>query len=67
LVAAGLAAALLCAGCGDDLAREFRAAAIGGVETGVNAIFDGLLNGLFTVADPDPNSTGSSTGTGTTS
>ena len=49
---AALLPALLCTGCGDDLEREFRSAAIGGIETGVNSIVGGLLDGLFAVADP---------------
>ncbi len=40
-------------GCGDELEREFRQAAIGGLETGLRAITDGLLDGLFAVADPN--------------
>lgn len=49
---AALLPVLFCTGCGDDLEREFRQAAIGGIETGVKSIVDGLLDGLFTIADP---------------
>ncbi len=57
---------LLMGGCGfgDDIQREFRAAAVRGIESGVRsiangqgeegikAIVGGLLDGIFTVADP---------------
>jgi len=70
VLAAGVVAAvlvpLLMGGCGfgDDIQREFRAAAVGGVESGVRSIVDGqgeegirqivdgILDGIFTVADP---------------
>jgi hypothetical protein len=41
-------------GCDDGIRDEFRAAALGGIETGVNAIMDGLLEGIFTIAEPSP-------------
>jgi hypothetical protein len=49
LLALGL---VLCPGCDDAVAKEFRTAAIGKVETGVNDLVSGLLDGLFTVAEP---------------
>lgn len=51
-----LSAALL-TGCGDDLAREFRQAALGSIESGVRSIADGLFDGLFAVAEPDAGET----------
>lgn len=52
LVTVSLVLSLGLTGCGSELSKEFRAAAIGGIETGVNAIVGGLLDGLFTIADP---------------
>ena len=43
--------AFLLGGC--SLGQEFRAAAGPAVETGVNAILDGLVSGLFAVIEPD--------------
>ena len=43
--------AFLLGGC--SLGPEFRAAAGPAFETGVNAILDGLVNGVFAVIDPD--------------
>ena len=43
--------AFLFGGC--SLGAEFRAAAGPAVETGVNAILDGLVDGLFAVIEPD--------------
>ncbi len=43
--------AFLLSGC--SLGEEFRAAAGPAVETGVNAILDGLVDGLFAVIEPD--------------
>lgn len=61
-----IAVLLLVTGCGDELQREFRQAAIGGVESGVNSIVDGLLDGLFTIADPSSDSSSTSDGSTTT-
>ncbi len=58
LVVTGLAT-----GCGDELEREFRSAAVGSIESGVNAVVDGLLDGVFAIADPDE---GDAAATGTT-
>lgn len=61
----------LSVGCDSELDKEFRAAAVGSIETGLNAIVDGVLDGLFAVADPNDGSssgtTGSTGSTGTTS
>lgn len=35
-------------------AEEFRAAAGASLETGINAIADGILAGVFAVIEPDP-------------
>jgi hypothetical protein len=43
--------AFLFGGC--SIGSEFRAAAGPAVETGVNAILDGLVSGLFAVIEPD--------------
>ena len=45
--------AVCCTGCDDELGQEFRSAALGQIETGVGAIMDGLIDGLFTIATPD--------------
>ncbi len=44
--------AATCFGCGDEVNREFRSAALGSIESGVKTIVDGVLTGLFTVATP---------------
>lgn len=49
--------ATLITGCGDDLAREFRQAALGSIESGVRSIADGLFDGLFAIAEPDAGET----------
>lgn len=48
----------LATGCGDELESEFRSAAIGGIETGVDSIVNGLLDGLFTIAEPSNGGSG---------
>jgi len=40
------------AGC-DAVNKEFRAAAGPAIESGVDAILDGLVDGFFAVFDPD--------------
>jgi len=61
-----LAVLMVCGvGCDDEVAKEFRAAANDSVETGVNAILDGIVTGIFTVADPE-DSTSSTTATTST-
>lgn len=49
-------------GCSDEVSDEFRAAAASQLETGLKAILDGIVTGIFTVATPN-----SSTTTDTTS
>ncbi len=56
--ALAILAPLLVAGCDDAVRDEFRAAAIAQVESGVKAIFDGILTGIFTIAEPTPGQTG---------
>jgi len=53
---------VLVAGCGDELEREFRQAAIDGLETGLRGVADGLLDGLFAIADPDNGSATTTSG-----
>jgi hypothetical protein len=53
------------AGCDDSVSQEFRAAAMGSIESGVKTIADGILTGVFTVADPTQNSNSTTNG-GTT-
>lgn len=47
----------------DQFSKEFRAAAGPQLETGVNALLDGIVTGMFAVVEPDPGS-GSSTSPG---
>ncbi len=46
----------LAGGCDDAVATEFRAAAIDGIHTGLSKIIDGVLDGLFAIAEPDTDS-----------
>jgi hypothetical protein len=55
----------LTTGCDDEVRKEFAAAAVDGIETGVNSIVDGVLTGIFTVAEPDAETTDTG-GTGDT-
>jgi hypothetical protein len=60
--AAGVILALpllpLLAGCEhDELEKEFRGAAIGSIETGVDALADGFIDGLFAVLEPETDTT----------
>ncbi len=58
-IAALLVAAGGAAGCSnDEIAKEFRTAALGSVESGVKSIVDGVITGLFTVATPDETTSG---------
>ncbi len=43
-------------GCDDEISKEFRAASADLVEAGVQSIFEGLITGVFTVADPNADS-----------
>lgn len=47
----GITLGLLLSGC--SIGSEFRAAAVPALETGVNAILDGFVDGIFAVIDPD--------------
>lgn len=44
---------IFCVSCDDAVADEFRAAAVDSVETGVKSILDGIVTGIFTIADPN--------------
>lgn len=44
-------------GCSDAVSEEFRAAASGQLETGLKAILDGIVTGIFTVATPETTTT----------
>jgi hypothetical protein len=63
---AALAAALVpLTGCSDDeISKEFRSAAFGSIETGVKSIIDGVVTGVFTVATPSTDASGTTTTTG---
>jgi hypothetical protein len=43
----------LAAGCDEEVQKEFRGAAVGSIETGMKALMDGILDGLFAVAEPN--------------
>ncbi len=47
-----LSAGLSMGGCNDDF-DEFRSAASPRLEAGVDALFDGLIDGIFAVVEPD--------------
>ncbi len=49
------------AGCDDTTSQQFRAAALDGIQTGLSAIFDGILNGVFAVAAGDAENSGGTT------
>ncbi len=53
-------------GCNDDISKEFRAASADLVESGVQSIFEGIITGIFTVADPNADSADTTGTTGTT-
>lgn len=50
--ALALSAGLSMGGCNDDF-DEFRSAASPRLEAGVDALFDGLIDGIFAVVEPD--------------
>lgn len=54
MVLAGMAVGT--AGC-ELVTDEFREAAVPALETGVDSILDGLVDGFFAVADPDGTTT----------
>ena len=62
----GLAAALLlmpfAAGCGDEMSKAWRTAALPELETGLRAISDALITGFIELNTPDSD-TESTTGT----
>ncbi len=66
--AAGLTAlfAACLPGCDSDFAKEFRQVAGPSIESGVSSILNGVLDGLFAVADPDDTSSDTTGDTGTT-
>jgi hypothetical protein len=43
----------LLSGCPDDVQREFRDAAGDSLQSGVNAILDGFVEGFFAVLEPE--------------
>ena len=57
-----------CAGCDDTTSQEFRAAALDSIHQGFNSIAEGILNGIFAVAQPAASSgtSGDTTGDGST-
>ena len=62
-----LAAGLLCmgTGCNEDEAWDaFRSAATSNVETGVNSLMDGVLDGIFAAANLGVDSSSDSTTSG---
>lgn len=58
--AALLSGGSLWMGSCSEYSKEFRAAAGPQLETGVNALLDGLVAGMFAVVEPDPDGSGSS-------
>lgn len=42
------------AACNGEIGRQFRTAAGASLETGVQAIVSGLLDGVFAVIEPEP-------------
>jgi hypothetical protein len=55
----------LASGCDDTTSATFRAAAMDSIQTGLNSILEGLLNGAFAVAQGDTNTDGTSSTSGT--
>jgi hypothetical protein len=51
--AAAALAGTVVASCVDGTGREFREAALPAVQTGINAILDGLVDGVFASIEPD--------------
>jgi hypothetical protein len=54
--------AIACGGC--LTGKEFRAAAGPAMESGVDSILDGLVDGLFAVIEPEANNSGSTSTAG---
>lgn len=53
-------AAWACTGCDSEMAKEFREASGAQLESGVDTVVDGLLDGVFTLWDPDTSSSSDS-------
>jgi hypothetical protein len=60
-------------GCDDEVSAEFRAAALDSIHQGFDAIAQGILDGVFAIAEPNQdsssstsNNSGSTSGTDTT-
>ena len=53
-------------GCSEDVQKQFRTGAGAQLETGLKAILDGVVTGIFTVVNPADNSNSSSSSTTTT-
>lgn len=51
-------AAGLAAGCGEEVSREFRRAAMGSIQSGVRSVANGVLDGLFALAEPSGGESG---------
>ena len=43
-------------GCDSEMAKDFRSASRAQLESGVDTVVDGLLDGLFSLWDPDTSS-----------
>ena len=54
LAAAGIT---LSTGCEPDVGRQFRDAALPSLHTGVSAIVNGLVEGVFATIEPEPANT----------
>ena len=54
----------LCVGCDEDVIKEFRGASVDSIESGVKSILDGVVTGIFTVADPSGPDASEGTSTG---
>lgn len=48
-----LAPLMFATGCEKEVQDEFRSAAAGALQTGFSAIFDGILDGVFAVIEPN--------------
>ena len=48
--------ALAGSGCDSEMAKDFRSASRAQLESGVDTVVDGLLDGLFSLWDPDTSS-----------
>lgn len=52
-------------GCDSQMAKDFREASRGQLESGVNSVVDGLLDGVFALWEPDSTAGGSTSSTTT--